>query len=229
MKNNVKYEIVSVKGVEITVDVSLLGKTEELYFNATEIAKQFNKKSDDFLRLQSTKAYIEEILKESGIGISRLEDLVKIVRGGKYQGTWLHNELAYEFAGWLSATFRRNLHKWVDGRLKEEQHRKSERVDSITGFKPLTEAIQSAHKPPKFYHYSNECNLINRIVTGMDAKAFKQQYGVDSVRDALCARDLRRLNELQSCDAALIKCGFGYDERKALLTRLDTQSLEGVA
>jgi hypothetical protein len=53
-----KYEIINVKDVDVTVDVSLLQKTDELFFNATEIAKQFGKEPDDFLRLESTKEYI---------------------------------------------------------------------------------------------------------------------------------------------------------------------------
>ena len=39
MSNQSKYEIVNVKDVKVTVDVSLLQKTDELFFNATEIAK----------------------------------------------------------------------------------------------------------------------------------------------------------------------------------------------
>lgn len=111
MSNQAKYEIINVKDVDVMVDVSLLQKTDELFFNATEIAKQFGKKPDDFLRLESTKEYINEITQDSQVGNSRFENLVRITHGGKYRGTWLHKELAFEFFGWCSASFRRAMHK----------------------------------------------------------------------------------------------------------------------
>jgi len=212
-----KYEVFAVNNIEITVDVSLLLKSEELYFNATDIAKQFGKLPADFLRLQSTKEYIEEIINDSGNGISHNENLIRITQGGKYQGTWLHQELAYEFAGWLSATFRRNLHKWVNSRLKEEHQRQQHRLELRTGFLPLTTAIQAAHTDPKFFHFRNECDLINCMVTGMTAKKFKEVRGIESVRDGLTAAESQLMNKLQMQNTSLIELGFSYEERKPLL------------
>ncbi len=212
-----KYEVFAVNNIEITVDVSLLLKSEELYFNATDIAKQFGKLPADFLRLQSTKEYIEEIINDSGNGISHNENLIRITQGGKYQGTWLHQELAYEFAGWLSATFRRSLHKWTDCRLREEHQRKQHRLELRTGFLPLTNAIQAAHTDLKPYHFSNECDLINRLVTGMPAKKFKHARNIESVRDGLTAAELRLMDKLQMQNTSLIELGFSYEERKPLL------------
>jgi|GEM_PF-393147 len=212
-----KYEIVAINAIEVMADVSLLQQTPEMFFNATLIAKQFGKKPDDFLRLQSTKEYIAEIMKDSQVGVSRLEELVKSTHGGKYKGTWLHQELAYEFAGWLSATFRRGLHKWADSRLNEEHQRKQHRLALKTGFLPLTNAIQSAHSELKPYHFSNECNLINRLVTGMPAKKFKQVRGIEDVRDGLTVAEAQLMDTLQRQDTALIELGFSYEERKSLL------------
>lgn len=87
-----KYEVIEIDNAQVTVDISLLSKTEEMFFNATEIAKRFGKQPGDFLRLDSTNEYINEILVDSQTGISRLEDLVRTVRGGRYPGTWLHIE-----------------------------------------------------------------------------------------------------------------------------------------
>jgi len=212
-----KYEVFAVNNIEITVDVSLLLKSEELYFNATDIAKQFGKRPQHFLELASTNEYIEEILKESQGRNPGFEDLIRITQGGKYKGTWLHQELAYEFAGWLSATFRRNLHKWVDSRLKEEHQRQQHRLELRTGFLPLTNAIQAAHADLKPYHFSNECDLINRLVTGMPAKKFKQARNIESVRDGLTAAELRLMDKLQMQNTSLIELGFSYEQRKPLL------------
>lgn len=212
-----KYEIVSLNDIEVMADVSLLQKTDELFFNATDIARQFSKRPDDFLRLQSTKEYIEEIMKEIGYGNYRNENLIRVTQGGKHQGTWLHQELAYEFAGWLSPIFRRNLHKWVDNRLKDEHQRKQLKLELKTGFLPLTNAIQAAHADLKPYHFSNECDLINRLVIGMTAKAFKQIRGIESVRDGLTAAESQLMDKLQTQNTSLIELGVDYDERKRLL------------
>lgn len=214
-----KYEVVAVNNIEVMADVSLLQKTDELFFNATLIAKQFGKKPDDFLRLQSTKEYINEILLDSQVGISRFEDLVRVTHGGKYKGTWLHQELAYEFAGWLSATFRRNLHKWADKRVEEEHQRQQLRLSLKTGFLPLTNAIQAAHTDLKPYHFSNECDLINRLVTGMPAKKFKEVRGIESVRDGLTAAESQLMDKLQVQNTSLIELGFSYEDRKDLLNK----------
>lgn len=220
MSVKAKYEIVAVNDVEITVDVSLLLKSEELYFNATDIAKQFGKRPNDFLVLTSTQEYIAEILKESRYGNSGSENLVRATNGGKYKGTWLHQELAYEFAGWLSPTFRRNLHKWVDNRLKEEHRRKQYRLELKTGYLPLTGAVQAAHEKDESYHYSNEANLINKLVTGMTTKKFKEINDVKCVRDALTAAQAQLMNKVQRHNSVLIEMGVDFHERKRLLQQL---------
>jgi hypothetical protein len=218
MTTKLKYEIVVVNNIEVMADVSMLQNSDELYFNATEMSKQFGKLPADFLRLQSTKEYIEEVINDSGNGISHNENLIRITQGGKYQGTWLHQELAYEFAGWLSPIFRRNLHKWVESRVQDEHQRQQRRLELKTGFLPLTNAIQAAHAELKPYHFSNECDLINRLVTGMTAKQFKQIRSIENVRDGLTIAESNLMDKLQMQNTSLIELGFSYDERKRLLS-----------
>ncbi len=214
-----KYEIISVNNIEVMADVSLLHKTDELFFNATLIAKQFGKLPADFLRLNSTQEYITEIINDSGYGKSHNDDLIRITQGGKYQGTWLHKELAYEFAGWLSPIFRRNLHKWVEQRLNDEHQRQQNRLELKTDFLPMTNAIQAAHEDPKFFHFTNECNLINILVTGMTAKKFKQIHGIGNVRDGLTSAESQLMTKLQAQNTSLIELGFSFEDRKDLLTK----------
>ena len=217
--NRPKYEIIDISNIEVMADVSLLQKTDDLFFNATHIAKQFGKLPADFLRLDATREYIDEILKDSQYGISHSENLVRVTNGGKYRGTWLHKELAFEFAGWCSPAFRRKLHKWAESRLNEEHQRRLKRLEARTGFLPLTNAIQAAHTNTKPYHYSNECDLLNKLVTGMTAKKFKEVRGVDSVRDALSVAQIQLLDRLQRQNTALIELGFTYDDRKQILQK----------
>ena len=222
---NTKYEVIEIDRTEITVDVSLLLKTEDLFFNATQMAKPFGKKVKFFLRLESTKEYIREILKGEDSTLLKSEDLIMKKRG-KYGGTWLHKELAFEFAGWCSPVFRRKLHKWVEERLRQKDDWKRKRLETKTGFLPMTNAIMNAHHLPKYYHYRNEADLINRIVLGKPAKAYKAEMGVEKIRDAVTAAELKELNRLQIINTGLIEIGMPYKERKEHLKRCHRQETE---
>lgn len=88
-------------------------KGNNLFVNATEMAKAFGKRVNDFLRLKTTNDYIQVVSADTGIPASAL---IQIVKGGDYeQGTWMHEDIALEFARWLSPKFG----KWCNDRIKE--------------------------------------------------------------------------------------------------------------
>ena len=214
-----KYEIIEVNNVEVTVDVSLLSKTKELFFNATPMAQEFNKDIREFLRSENTLRYIDTILNEGNPLIKNREDLIRSQRG-RYGGTWLHQELAFEFAGWCSTLFRRNLHKWVEQRLEKERSWQQSRLAAKTGYLPMSEAVLSIHEDPKGYHFSNEADLLNRIALGKTAKQFKEFHQVDLVRDALSAAQLEQMAKLQMVNAGLMEIKMPFQDRKKELTQL---------
>ncbi len=224
-----KYEVVQIDQTEVTVDVSMLLKTEEMFFNATDIAKAFDRKTKDFLRLEATKKYIEEVFKGADSPLKNFEDIVK-VRKGRYGGTWFHNELAFEFAGWCSPVFRRNLHKWAEQKMRsalvEAEKWERKRLESKTGFLPMTKAIMHNHENPQSYHFSNEADMINRIVLGMTAKQYKERYGVDQVRDGVTGAELEQLEHLQRINTGLIEIGINFQDRKEHLGRCHIRQLE---
>jgi hypothetical protein len=80
-----KFEIATISNKTITVDLSELTNKENLYFNATEIAKQFDKRVQHYLSTSQTNDLINVIL-EAEKTASRNINLVSIVKGGKYQG-----------------------------------------------------------------------------------------------------------------------------------------------
>ena len=93
-------------------DVSFELNQNALMINATELSQKFNKKPVEFLRNQEIQDYIKVYCQSEN---SHFEDLVKIVRGGKNAGTWLHQKLAIRFAQWLSPEFS----IWVDKKIEE--------------------------------------------------------------------------------------------------------------
>jgi len=57
----------------------------------------------------------------------------------------------------------------------------------------FTEAVMLAHEEPKHYHFSNEVDMINRIVLGQPAKGIREQFGLpkgQSIRPYLSDRQL---------------------------------------
>lgn len=85
---------------------------EATMVNATEMAKPFGKLVKDWLKTSSTKAFLNEL---STVRNIILTDLVKVKQGGTAQGTWLHEDVALEFARWLSPSFA----IWCNDRIKE--------------------------------------------------------------------------------------------------------------
>lgn len=89
-------------------------------------------------------------------------------------------------------------------------------------FPLLTENIKLLHDNPKPYHYSNECDMINRIVTGMSAKQFREKHGIakgESIRPFLTAQQIEMLDKLQKVDVGLLIAVPDYEKRKQQLEK----------
>ena len=90
-------------------------------------------------------------------------------------------------------------------------------------FQPFTQAIQDAYEEPHSYHYSNEYDMINRIVLGCSAKQYKELNGlgdVASIRPFLTDRQFKAIRKLQLEDIRLLYKGVEYDGRKSRLISL---------
>lgn len=87
-------------------------------------------------------------------------------------------------------------------------------------FPELTAAILEMHETPKHYHFSNEMDMINRIVLGMTAKQFKEKNGlgdVKSIRPYLSSEQLYLIGMLQKTDIGLVLTEPDYQKRKRTL------------
>lgn len=86
-----------------------------LFVNATEMAKPFgrNKRPGNWLRTQPAIDYINEV---AVAHICATSDLQRITQGvDQEQGTWLQEDVALEFARWLSPKFA----LWCNEKIKE--------------------------------------------------------------------------------------------------------------
>lgn len=64
------------------------------------MAKRFGKTPYEWLRLPSTISFIE-VLKQYGKIPKADNQAVNTIRGGLGAGTWMHEDVAIEFARWL--------------------------------------------------------------------------------------------------------------------------------
>ena len=89
-------------------------------------------------------------------------------------------------------------------------------------FPEFTNAIMNAHEEPKHYHFSNEINMINKIVLGLNAKQFKEENNIDksvnSIRPYLTQEQIKAIEALQKFDIGLVTMESDYNKRKEILT-----------
>ena len=87
-------------------------------------------------------------------------------------------------------------------------------------FPLLTENIKLLHEHPKPYHFSNECDMINRIVVGTTAKQFREKHSIakgESIRPFLTAEQIALMDKLQKADIGLLIAVPDYEQRKRQL------------
>ena len=105
------------------------------------------------------------------------------------------------------------------------------RISAANLFKPMCDALNMARaeqgKTTQQRHYSNESNMIARIVLGgMTAKQWAQANGITGEpRDHMNAAQLEHLSYLESTNITLIDMGMEYEQRKGELTRLSQRWL----
>lgn len=105
------------------------------------------------------------------------------------------------------------------------QHLKA-RINAAGRFTAMCEALELARmeqgKATQRHHYTNESNMLSRIVLGgMTAKQWAQANGVEGEpRDSMNAEQLEHLAYLENTNITLIDMGMEFDQRKAELTRL---------
>ena len=90
-------------------------------------------------------------------------------------------------------------------------------VSARQEFPLLTANIKLLHDNPKPYHFSNECDMLNRIVLGMTAKQLRLANCIEkgkSIRPYLSKEQIDMLETLQKVDVGLLVAFPNYEERK---------------
>lgn len=86
---------------------------ENVMVNATEMAKPFDKRPAKWLELPSTKDFLSALTAIRKSDTALIQTNSGGINGGG--GTWMHEDVALEFARWLSPAFA----IWCNDRIKE--------------------------------------------------------------------------------------------------------------
>lgn len=114
-------QIYKYNGTEITFRLG----DGSVMVNATEMARPFRKQPVHWLNLRGSSYFIESLAK---LRNRSLADLLIVRQGGDHPGTWMHEDVALEFARWLSPAFA----IWCNDKVKELLTRGFTKLDSIT-------------------------------------------------------------------------------------------------
>lgn len=150
--------------------------------NATEMAKPFNKVTKDWLRTKQSQEFIASL---SAVRQISPTDLVLIKQGGNSdQGTWMREDVALEFARWLSPAFA----IWCNDRIKEllttgvatladddatiaqAMAILQKRLDKANADKAQLEADNQHKQAPKVAYVDNVLQSVNTYNTNLIAK-----------------------------------------------------------
>ena len=94
-------------------EVTFKNENGTVMVNATEMAKHFGKTPKDWTRTKQSQEFINSL---SAVRQICITGLIIVKQGGNSeQGTWMHEDVAIEFARWLSPVFA----IWCNDRIKE--------------------------------------------------------------------------------------------------------------
>lgn len=139
-------------------------KGDDLMINATQMARPFGKRPAKWLELPSTQEFISQLS-----AIRKSDRLIETVNG---VGTWMHEDVALEFARWLSPLFA----IWCNDRIKQLL------LDGVTylepkAFKDVPMVITSEGK--QGYYFRDVLSAVGYSRMSGTANDYKKRYPND--------------------------------------------------
>jgi hypothetical protein len=161
-----------------------------------------------------------------------------ISKQGNNGGTFAHQDIAFEFASWISSGFKLYLIKEFQ-RLKADENDRLkldwnlQRTLSKVNYQIHTDAIKQNLIPVKLskqqiaFVYANEADLLNMALFGKTAKQWRDETSAGSatkpkgnIRDEASIEQLVVLTNLESINAMLIKQKLSQAERLVQLNEM---------
>ena len=160
-----------------------------------------------------------------------------ISKAGRYGGTYAHKDIAFEFASWISPTFKLYLITEYQ-RLKEIETNQYnlewnvKRILSKTNYHIHTDAVKNYIIPEKNYEkekewllYAEEADLLNVVLFNCTAKDWREANPTltkksMNIRDIASINELAILSNLETLNAQMIKEKIDKRERFSKLKEI---------
>jgi hypothetical protein len=225
-KDSVRSDYILQNWMRNRSTIEFIGLWELFYnpdFNSIEFDGIKNMSGSNSFSL-TPKRWIETT---SAIGI--------VSKSGRNGGTFAHIDIAFEFATWLSASFKFYLIREYQ-KLKDEENKRNQiewsihRVFAKINYRIHTDAIKTGIIPKLITKlqiqsvYSSEADLLNVALFGKTAREWRDNHPSQqgNIRDEATLEQLLVLANLESLNAEFIRMGFSQSER---LTRLNQTAI----
>ncbi|HEX7846899.1 MAG TPA: KilA-N domain-containing protein [Chitinophagaceae bacterium] len=156
-----------------------------------------------------------------------------VSRQGKNGGTFAHKDVAFEFASWISGSFKLYLIKEFQ-RLKDDESSRNQiewnfqRTLAKVNYHIHTDAIKENLVPKELTKqqvsivYANEADLLNVALFGTTAKEWRDKNpGTNgNIRDEATIEQLVVLSNMESINALLIQQGISQSQRLIQLNKV---------
>lgn len=164
-----------------------------------------------------------------------------ISKSGRYGGTFAHRDIAFEFASWLSPTFKLYLIKEFQ-RLKEEENQRLSlewnlnRTLAKVNYRIQTDAIKENIIPADLTKeqtsliYASEADVLNMALFGKTARQWREENpGKEgNIRDYSAVEQLLVLANLESINAEFIRMELPQSERLARLNQIAIRQMKSL-
>lgn len=216
-----KFLTLKSKKCDVEVDIKKLLQepvnSDNAYFNATQIAKCYNKDLSKYFRNQDTTDYYNSMERHINFKYPELGGikLKKTVRGKYHSGTWIHSKVVLHFLRWVDADLSVSMDLFIQDLIVYSNELKIERQNTKIHFKDLTDVIRDIYIPAqdtenaKKFAYNNLATLVNLKVLGCTATKYCKDNGIEieddkSIRDYLPKDKVEVLDQTEKKLWALI-------------------------
>ncbi|MFC0605918.1 KilA-N domain-containing protein [Winogradskyella pulchriflava] len=169
---------------------------ENVMINATEMAKLFNKRTDNYLQLKTTKLFLKELKVPEMSGTlnteshHKLTDIpVQIIDNRGRNGIFFCEDLAIDFAMWLDVKFRVWVARKIRQSLKAEYQKRSKVLEKKTESQieleklqaELDEELKSSEKYKRIQELKKEQASCNKKLKELDNEIISRQLNLFTI------------------------------------------------
>lgn len=218
LSENVAPSSLTVCGVKIRQDADARYRLNDLH----KASGGENRHRPSYWLENQQAVELVRLLETAGIPVVSLE--------GRNGGTYAVKELVYAYAMWVSPEFHLHVIRTFDAAVSSQVELASarhsrERARLEAPF--MSDAVKysrlAAGKELRPHHFSNEFDLINRLVLGVTSKQYRAEHGLaanDPIRDTLTPCQIKAVEHMQRLNASLIDVGMPFEQRKAKLCQV---------